>query len=408
MDNNLNMPITFNPRSMIYPNEQFVPITENIIPGIMNYYIISNYARLFNIYTGRFVAGIVINGMVWMQLTTVINGSISTYQIELDRLMMLVFDYQNKAEFVKHKDGLKNSYYVDNLEWTDQCQDPKYQKIVNGQRVAYGESCYMAKLDDTKVHQICRLLEEGKLSQVEISKRFNVSPSVILNIKKGRSWKHISSQYNLPEINHDNRGENNPTSKLTEKEVREICRLLSLNKYTYVEIAKKLGGIVTPSHVSHIRNKTCWKHISDQYNIPENKGKIVGEGKNNSVITEAQAITICELLQKGIGATDIHKMLDIPLTVVNNIKGRTSWTYISKNYVFNAIRKSEMKGENIHNSIYTNEQIRNVCKLLQDTSKTQKEISKITGVSCSLVNHIVKRKSWVHISEKYIWPHREK
>ena len=62
----------------------------------------------------------------------------------------------------------------------------------------FGEASSQAKLTGSDVHEIRRLLEEGRhvsfkhrIRQRELAARFGVTTATISNINKGVVWKHI-------------------------------------------------------------------------------------------------------------------------------------------------------------------------------------------------------------------------
>jgi len=65
------------------------------------------------------------------------------------------------------------------------------KKIGDAQR---GIKNHMAKLTIPDIIQIKLLLKEKKLTQYEISKKFNVSQKLISNIKLGKLWNHIGEK----------------------------------------------------------------------------------------------------------------------------------------------------------------------------------------------------------------------
>ena len=64
---------------------------------------------------------------------------------------------------------------------------------------------------------------------------------------------------------HNMNGENNPNSKLTEKDVEEICSMIESKKYYDIEIARKFG--VSCTNICDIHNRKIWRHISYKYNF---------------------------------------------------------------------------------------------------------------------------------------------
>ena len=66
----------------------------------------------------------------------------------------------------------------------------------NFKKVLIGSKHGKSKLNESQVNSICRLIKSGVVDS-EIVKRLNlqVSPQCIMQIRKGKNWKHISSKY---------------------------------------------------------------------------------------------------------------------------------------------------------------------------------------------------------------------
>lgn len=64
------------------------------------------------------------------------------------------------------------------------------------------------------------------------------------------------------------------------------------------------------------------------------------------------------------------------------------------------------RGEKHGMSKHTDEQIRDVCCLLEEGEMTQERISRMTGVSIGTVNNVFHRKNWTHISDDYTFPYK--
>ena len=71
---------------------------------------------------------------------------------------------------------------------------------------------------DDKVHEICRLLQEGKTTK-EVSDKTGVTRTVIQKIRNRKQYTEISSQYSFPEARP-------MQNKLSEEEIRKVCELL--------------------------------------------------------------------------------------------------------------------------------------------------------------------------------------
>lgn len=93
----------------------------------------------------------------------------------------------NKSQ-VNHKDGNKFNNRVSNLEWVSD-QENHEHATVNQLKVC-GENHGCSKLTNKDVLSIKKLLEE-KIKNITIAQKYNVSASVISQIKCGILWKHI-------------------------------------------------------------------------------------------------------------------------------------------------------------------------------------------------------------------------
>ena len=112
---------------------------------------------------------------------------------------------------------------------------------------------------NSEIHEVCRLLEEGK-SLTQIMKISGMSKNTIIGIKKGRIHKEISSQYDIPVYTQVN---------TPEEVVHEICKRLE-QKEAQCDIAKDLikrGKITNKNIVNDISRGHKFKNISCQYKI---------------------------------------------------------------------------------------------------------------------------------------------
>ena len=61
-----------------------------------------------------------------------------------------------------------------------------------------GEQNHEAKLTEEQVIEICELLIQNEKSLKEMADLYNVDKSTISNIKRKKSWKHLTKFYNFP------------------------------------------------------------------------------------------------------------------------------------------------------------------------------------------------------------------
>jgi hypothetical protein len=106
----------------------------------------------------------------------------------------------DKEYEIDHIDGNKRNNNVENLEWVTHEENVRRAVANNLQRPHIGEDNVTSKLTEKEVREICELLVENKLTTVDIAKRFNISQAVIAAIKSGRTWRHVSKDYNMPPV----------------------------------------------------------------------------------------------------------------------------------------------------------------------------------------------------------------
>lgn len=93
---------------------------------------------------------------------------------------------------VNHKDGNKHHNHVDNLEWCTRGYNIKHA-YDNNLRSATGQMNARAKIEESAVHEVCKLLQDGiKPSKI---RDMGYPYSVVRNIKRKTNWKHISDLY---------------------------------------------------------------------------------------------------------------------------------------------------------------------------------------------------------------------
>ena len=104
----------------------------------------------------------------------------------------------NNLPIVNHKDGVKTNPNVTNLEWCTAKENTQHAWRTGLIKARYGEDNPANRYSEEKIHQVCHLLEEGKLSYREISKVTGVGITTIYDIRKRGKWKQISSLYDIP------------------------------------------------------------------------------------------------------------------------------------------------------------------------------------------------------------------
>lgn len=88
-----------------------------------------------------------------------------------------------------HDDGNRLSNVVSNLRW-DTRRNNIHDKARHGTQPR-GSTSASAILNEQKVVEIKKLLQDGGLTQRQIGSRYGVSRSCILGINRGAIWKHV-------------------------------------------------------------------------------------------------------------------------------------------------------------------------------------------------------------------------
>jgi hypothetical protein len=110
--------------------------------------------------------------------------------LSIHRLVAIAFipNPENKNS-VNHKNTTKNDNFISNLEWNTQKENVNHAYENNLVPLMQGERHGASKLTEKDVLEIRSL--KGIVSGVELSKRYDISTSVICAILKRRIWKHI-------------------------------------------------------------------------------------------------------------------------------------------------------------------------------------------------------------------------
>ena len=125
-------------------------------------------------------------------LTVLSDSSGYKRNYRVSRLVALAFlpNPENKRE-VNHINGNPKDNRVDNLEWVTPSENIKHAYRTGLISLRAGEKCKHAKLTNSDVLKIRELFNNSTLKYREISQMFNISMSVIGNIKARRIWKHV-------------------------------------------------------------------------------------------------------------------------------------------------------------------------------------------------------------------------
>lgn len=157
-------------------------------------------------------------------------GDGSKVTVTIHKLVATAFipNPENKP-VVNHKNGKKDFNWYKNLEWATY-QENTQHAMKTGLAPKDGVDNPNNKYDEDIIHTVCKLLEDGH-TPTKISRMIDVSVTLPENIKRGKLWKEIASQYNIPE----------PVSVKRSDELKAYMEELIYAGYTNREIVQASG-----------------------------------------------------------------------------------------------------------------------------------------------------------------------
>lgn len=189
-----------------FDNEQWKPIAD--FPR----YTVSDHGRIMNALSGKILnGGFDRDGYCRVCLRT----DTEKKSKQVHSLVAAAFIGPRPTGLhVNHIDGEKTNNHVSNLEYVTSAENTRHA-IRLGLNDHKGENHGMAKLNETEVKGICRLLADGIKGRY-LAGFYGVSEYAISDIKTGRAWGH------LPEVQA---AAKLPSGRKSNRPTREICSI---------------------------------------------------------------------------------------------------------------------------------------------------------------------------------------
>lgn len=130
----------------------------------------------------------------YLQIRLSENGKKKTFLV--NRLVALTYiPNPNNLPEVDHRDCVKTNNHVSNLEWVTSSENKKraYKNGLKKPLITNGEKNGNSKLTNIDVIWIRKnyIPNNNQFGAIALSKKYNVNKSVIYNIIKNKTWKHI-------------------------------------------------------------------------------------------------------------------------------------------------------------------------------------------------------------------------
>lgn len=241
-----------------------------IVDDFYTHYIISSYGRIFSVnYLGVLDRVAELKYQIskksgYCKIPLVINGRNRTLLVHRLVAISFIENPENKYA-VNHINGVKTDNYIWNLEWVTSQENTIHAYNTGLIQVRCGEQIGDSKFNTSQIKHVCKLLQTTYKSYEEIANITGVTSTMVRNIKNGRSWKHISKDYDFTrydvykELNH----------QIKVEQIKEVCKLLEENNLTMLDISIRTK--VSFNMVYLIYKGQRWKEISKNYNISNYK-----------------------------------------------------------------------------------------------------------------------------------------
>jgi hypothetical protein len=111
-------------------------------------------------------------------------------RISAHRLVAIHFliNSENKPQ-VNHINGIKFDNRAENLEWVTASENQLHSVNTGLKKIVFGENCKYSKITENQALEIKYGYKD--FLQKDIAKIYNISRTTVIDIRKGRSWKHI-------------------------------------------------------------------------------------------------------------------------------------------------------------------------------------------------------------------------
>ena len=157
-------------------------------------YMVSNHGRIYSLNTCSFMEGSCSRGYMRIKLR---DKEGNPHLKSKHRIVAEAFcENKENKPYVNHIDGNKKNNHPDNLEWVTSKENTQHA-IDTGLIYTVGDKSHFASINECTAHKICQMIDEGIMSLKEIARYLNVGYDCVKKIHAGKSWKHISNQYNF-------------------------------------------------------------------------------------------------------------------------------------------------------------------------------------------------------------------
>lgn len=160
---------------------------------------------------------------------------------------------------VNHKNGIKDDNRLCNLEWAtlSEQQLHAYQTGLKPNKVK-GEDSHFCEYGEVIAKEVCYLIQEGYRNKDILKLYPDMDVKLPSDIRNGRSWKHISCDYDLSKQR---------VNRMSMETIRWVCS--KLEEGLHPTKIKKLSNNpnLSVNTIRNIKDKVYYTNISKDYNF---------------------------------------------------------------------------------------------------------------------------------------------
>lgn len=173
---------------------------------------------------------------------------------------------------------------------------------------------------------------------------------------------------------------------------RRVHRLVAKNLIDNPNNLPEVNHIDGNKSNNHVNNLEWVTSSQNKRHSVDILGNNVGITHGMASITEEQVHEICKMLSSGYQNTYISEKLNVSVHIISDIRSRSNWTHISKDYKFPAKSRA-----------LSLETIEWVCRKLEAgmTPREVFEIAENEKLTLQVIRAIKERRNYKSFSEKY-------
>ena len=170
------------------------------VDGVPTRYYVTLFGSIYNSETWHKLVPAIVNGYHKVLIYYAVNGHKKRKMFSVHRLVAQAFlDIPKHIidPVVNHIDGNKTNNDVSNLEWVTQSENAIHAFKMHLRYAKLGKDCNFTKYNDEVIHNICRELQDNKLTFPQIAKKYGVSRKMVSRIFNGDRRPSISKLYDF-------------------------------------------------------------------------------------------------------------------------------------------------------------------------------------------------------------------